>query len=160
MNPENRGVFKIGDGFKFVGYPDAIQGRIAYLDHLRRVHQLDAESKHFDYDWEVAVVTERAILKKSPHGLERPSDLPYEQIKRLDDDYTEVVVKRLLLEYGKTELDIKLDQGVAPWKVGMAIKLQSLTTASLPFISRRLNAGSSSNLAQHIKKGSDTTRVV
>jgi REP element-mobilizing transposase RayT len=153
MNPDNRSVFKIRDGLKFFGYPDAIQGRIAYLDHLRRVHQTDAESKHFDYDWEAAVIAERAVLKKNPQGLENPSDLPYEQIVRLDDDYTEMVVKRLLLECGKTELDIKLDQGLVPWKVSMAINLQALTTASLPFIARRLNAGSSSNLAQHLKRG-------
>jgi REP element-mobilizing transposase RayT len=151
MNPDNRSVFKIRDGLKFFGYPDAIQGRIAYLDHLRHVHQTDAESKHFDYDWEAAVIAERAVLKKNPQGLENPSDLPYEQIIRLDDDYTEMVVKRLLLECGKTELDIKLDQGLVPWKVSMAINLQALTTASLPFIARRLNAGSSSNLAQHLK---------
>jgi len=153
MNPDNRSVFKIRDGLKFFGYPDAIQGRIAYLNHLRRVHQTDAESKYFDYDWEAAVIAERAVLKKNPQGLENPSDLPYEQIVRLDDDYTEMVVKRLLLKYGKTELDIKLDQGLVPWKVSMAINLQALTTASLPFIARRLNAGSSSNLAQHIKRG-------
>jgi len=153
MNPDNRSVFKIVDGLKFFGYPDAIQGRIAYLNHLRRVDQTDAESKHFDYDWKAAVIAERAVLKKNPQGLENPSDLPYEQIVRLDDDYTEMVVKRLLLKYGKTELDIKLDQGLVPWKVSMAINLQALTTASLPFIARRLNAGSSSNLAQHIKRG-------
>ena len=157
MNPSRRGIFRIQEGLRFIGYPDNAEGRQAYLTHLRGVFLLDADSKLFEYEWEVAMRAEKVLLKKNPQGLERPSDLPYDEIVRLDDEYTEQAVKRLLSECGKTEMDLNLDQGVTTWKLDLAIKLLAVTTASIPFIAQRLKAGSASNLAAHIKKRSDTT---
>lgn len=153
MNPDNRSVYKIEEGLKFLGYPDKSEGWQAYLVHLRKVFLKDTDSKLFDYEWSVAMRAEEDFIIKNPSELQRPSDLSHDQILNLDYEHTEKIVERLLFEYGKTEFDLNIEQGARPWKVDIAIKLQTLTTASLPYIAQRLRAGSPSNLSVHMKKG-------
>ena len=157
MHPDRRGVFRIQEGLKFVGYPDNPDAWQAYLGHIRSVFLKDPDSKLFDYEWDIAMKAEKVLIDKNPRALERPSDLPYDQILELDNIHTEHAVVRLLAEAGKVEMDLLLDRGAVEWKVDMALKLLAITTASLTYVAKRLHAGDQGHLARLIKKKGQTT---
>ena len=153
MHPDRRGVFRIQEGLKYIGYPDNPDGWQAYLAHIRTVFLQDADSRLFEYEWDIAMKAEKVLIDKNPRGLDRPSDLPYDQIIKLDEVYTDQVIQRLLNEAGKSEKDLLLDRGAPPWKVEIAIKILAATTASLVRVAQRLHAGDHGNLSKLIKKG-------
>jgi hypothetical protein len=145
-------VYRVHEGLNFIGYPDNSKGWQAYLEHIRGVFLKDTDSKLFEYEWGVAMKAEKVLLDKNPQALARPSDLPYAEIMKLDDAHTEQVIQRLMNEAGKNDTDLLRDQGAVEWKVGLAIKILTSTTASIQHISERLLAGSMSNFAALINK--------
>ena len=152
LNPIHRGVFRIHEGLNFIGYPDNQQGWQAYIDHIRKVFVKDEDSKLFDYEWGVAMKSEKILLKKNPQALDRPSDLPYAEIMKLDELHTEQVIQRMLKEADKNDANLLLDKGAVDWKVELAIKILANTTASIQHLSERLVAGSMSNFSAQINK--------
>lgn len=161
LNPAKRGIYRIQEGLNFIGYPDNLIGWQAYLEHIRGVFLKDDDSKLFDYEWDVAMKAEKILLDKNPKALDRPSDLPYAEIMKLDEAHTEQVIQRLISEAGKKDTDLLLDRGVKGWKVELAIKILATTTASVPHVAQRLKTGDPGNLFRLIKKkGSDTIGVV
>jgi hypothetical protein len=99
---------------------------------------------------------EKILLDKNPKALDRPSDLPYAEIMKLDEAHTEQVIQRLISEAGKNDTDLLLDQGAVDWKVELAIKILSTTTASIPHVALRLKTGDPGNLLRLIKKRGQT----
>jgi len=156
LNPTRRGVYRVHEGLNFIGYPDNSKGWQAYLEHIRGVFLKDTDSKLFDYEWDVAMKAEKILLDKNPQALARPSDLPYAEIMKLDEVYTEQVIQSLMNEAGKIDTDLLRDQGAVQWKLELAEKILAKTTASIPYICSRLVIGSVSNFSKHFKKGSDT----
>ena len=104
----------------------------------------------------MAVKGEEMLLDKNAQALDRPSDLPYEEIMKLDKAHTEQVIQRLINEAGKKDTDLLLDQGAVDWKVELAIKILSTTTASIPHVALRLKTGHPDHLLRIIKKRGQT----
>ena len=99
---------------------------------------------------------EKILLDKNPQALDRPSDLPYAEIMKLDEEHTEQVIQRLINEAGKNDTDLVLDRGVVDWKLELAIKILATTTASVPHVAQRLKTGDPGNLLRLIKKRGQT----
>lgn len=157
LSPNRRGIFRIHEGLNFIGYPDNPKGWQAYLEHIREVFLKDSESKLFDYEWDAAMKAEKILLDKNPQALDRPSDLPYAEIIKLDEAHTDQVIQRLLNDAGKSDADLVLDKGVVDWKVELAVKILATTTASVALVAQRLKTGNPGHLVRIIKRRGQTT---
>ena len=54
---------------------------------------------------------------------------------------------------GQTQQQVDREHGIAPWKLEFAVKMFRLTTVSVPWIVRRLNAGSVSHFVKCRRTG-------
>jgi REP element-mobilizing transposase RayT len=94
-------------------------------------------------DWRKAVAKDhRELLGR--HRLGSPALTELKQIE------WSTVFEALLTAAGRTEEEAKGSPKGAPWKIGMADQLRRMTTATLPWIARKLHMGSSSAVSVYL----------
>lgn len=153
-HPERRGEIRPGEALeRFVGFPDSPVGWANYNVHLKEVSLEDPEAKIFDSDWNHASILDARELSLNPKGRAESSGLTEEQVGLLEQRHTEDTFERLLQAAGRTPQMVEKEHGLAPWKVELAFQMLRTTTVSVPWVVRRLNAGSISNFTRVIRDG-------
>jgi len=152
--PSSRGETRIGEALeRFIGYPDTPEGWANYNAHLKKVSLEDPEAKVFEADWTHEEIVEAQQLARRPGGAAEQSSLSIGDVAALEERHSQDIYDRLLREYGRTQQQVDREHGIAPWKLEFAVKMFRLTTVSVPWIVRRLNAGSVSHFVKCLRTG-------
>jgi hypothetical protein len=138
---------------RFIGYPDTPEGWANYNAHLKKVCLEDPEAKVFEADWTHEEIVEAQQLARRPGGAAEQSSLSIAEVAALEERHSQDIYDRLLREYGRTQSQVDHEHGIAPWKLEYAVKMFRLTTVSVPWIVRRLNAGSVSHFVKCLRTG-------
>jgi REP element-mobilizing transposase RayT len=153
-NPALRGETRPGEALeRFIGYPDSPDGWASYNARLKRVCLEDPDATQFESDWSSGEISDRRQRAANPMGAADLTPLDQAGVDAHEDMHTDVTFERLLAEAGKSQADIDQEHGVRPWKLTIAREMMRLTTVSLPWLVRRLNAGSVSNVTLCIRNG-------
>ena len=153
-SPALRGELRQGEALeRFIGYPDDPVGWANYNAHWKKVCLEDPEAKAFDADWTRGEFAERRQLAKNPSGLGPLAGVDEATMLALELRHTEETFASLLAQAGRTVADIELEHGVRAWKMSVAAQMFRQTTASLPWVVRRLNAGSVSHFSLCLRNG-------
>lgn len=147
-----RGETRLGEALeRFVGYPDTPEGWANYNVHLKKVSLEDPAAEIFEADWIHEEIMEATALKKLPGGRAEQSGFTTAELAALEQSHTEDTYDRLLKEVGRTQQQVDRDHGIAPWKLDLAVEMFRLTTVSVPWIVRRLNAGSACHFTRCLR---------
>lgn len=153
-SPHLRGETRPGEALeRFIGYPDTPEGWANYNVHLKKVSLEDPEAKVFEADWLHEEIMEAQELARHPGGVALQSGLNIAEVAAMEEQHSEATYGRLLQEYGRTQQQVDREHGIAPWKLEFAAKMFRLTTVSVPWIVRRLNAGSVSHFVKCLRSG-------
>ena len=152
--PALRGETRPGEALeRFIGYSDTPEGWASYNVHLKKVCLEDPEATLFESMWTSGEVIDRREQAKNPAGAGDPSGLDQAEMEALEVRHTEETFVRLLAESGMTEADVAREHGVRAWKMSIAAQMFRLTTASLSWVVRKLNAGSVSHFSLCLRNG-------
>jgi REP element-mobilizing transposase RayT len=158
-HPAQRGQLRPGEALeRFIGYPDTPEGWANYNVWLKKVSEEDPEAKVFDADWTHEAMLEAAELAKNPKGREALSGLSVEEAALLEQRHVESAFDSLLTRLGKSSLMLEKEHGVVSWKVAAAIEMLRVTTVSIPWLTRRLNAGSVTNFTKVLRESAKMQR--
>ncbi len=153
-HPLLRGECRQGEALeRFIGYPDGPDGWANYIVHLKRVCAEDPDAVIFDYEWAKAETEERRQMPKTPLGAGGLAGVDTAAMLALELRHTEDTFEKLLLQIGKSSVDIDREFGVRPWKLSVAAQMFRLTTAPMPWVVQRLNGGSVSNFTLRLRNG-------
>ena len=152
--PALRGETRPGEALeRFIGYPDKQEGWASYNAHLKKVCLEDPEATIFESTWTSGEIIDRRAQAKNPVGAGDPSVLNQAEMEALENRHTEATFAQLLADTGMTEADIAREHGVRAWKMSIAAQMFRLTTASLSWVVRKLNAGSVSHFRVCLRNG-------
>lgn len=153
-NPALRGEARPGEALeRFIGYPDTLEGWASYNAHLKKVCLEDPSARHFESAWTSGEAIDRREQPKNPLGMASQTGVNQTDMVALESRHTDETFIRLLGEVGKTHENIVREHGVRAWKMSVAAQMFRLTTASLPWVVRRLNAGSVSHFTLCLRNG-------
>lgn len=153
-NPALRGETLPGEALeRFIGYPDTPDGWASYNAHLKRVCLEDPDASRFESAWVCGEISDRREQAKNPHEAGRLTLLDQAGVDALEEAHANATFARLLADAGKSLSDIDLEHGVRAWKLSIATQMLRLTTVSLPWLVRKLNAGSVSNFTLRLRNG-------
>lgn len=152
--PALRGETRPGEALeRFIGFPDNAGGWDSYNARLKRVCLEDPEATIFESAWASGEVIDRREQAKNPLGAGNPSGVDQAAMEALENRHTDETFARLLADAGMAEADIAREYGVRAWKMSIAAQMFRLTTASLPWVVRKLNAGSVSHFSLCLRNG-------
>jgi len=132
---------------------DTPAGRRRYLDYLAWLQEDDAGKRKLQFDrlskdWAVGTREfKKDLLKAHKHlaaAVERKEAGPHE----LAEEVWEERVRACLAAVKKTNRNVAGEPKGAPWKVAIAAVMKDRTTASNPWLARRLNMGSPFRLSR------------
>ena len=113
----------------------------------------DPDATQFESDWPSGEISDRRPRAENPMGAADLTPLDQAGVDALEDMHTDATFERLLAEAGRSQADIDQEHGGRPWKLTIAREMMRFTTVSLPWLVRRLNAGSVSNFTLCIRNG-------
>jgi hypothetical protein len=113
-----------------------------------------ALAKRYCRGWFIGAKEEKKALEKDLR--EKHPDVVWEgsDLKELNQAMRDGLVEQALVAAGKTEADLQSDKKGAAWKVEIARRLRSQTTAGNPRIAERLNMGHPSGVTNLIREHS------
>ncbi len=145
-----------GDFLSILGLPDTPSGMRGYAKRLEFCAENDPEKreeldKRYCRGWFIGSKEEKKELGAKLEKLYPDADWEGVDLKELKQAKWESLSVRLLADAGKNESDIRKDAKGADWKARVARELRTRTTASNPWIARRLNMGHPSRISNLIR---------
>lgn len=139
------------------GLPDTLAGIRRYAGLLELQEESDADKKdqlHKKYlsGWAIASDSYKKELHKDFQKMEAAKDWGGRELQELNEISWDGLVIRWLKKNRKTKNHITNDKKSAPWKIELARELRKQTSASNPWIARRLNMGDPSNVSRNVNK--------
>jgi hypothetical protein len=148
VHPDRREGTAIGSAVeRIAGYPDSPEGWNRYLAHLRAVLLEDASGNKFEAEWIAAEKAKGLPRVGLLTNTERPLAAPEGDYSHLDPGHWESLFTELLAKEGKTEADLLLFQGMAPWKLRLGRGMILDSTVTFSWLAQRLKLGSPAYLA-------------
>ena len=128
------------------GLPNTKKGMSAYRDHLALADESDPRkrdelSKRYCRGWFIGSKEAKKELADELNRAEKQIDWEGVDLKELNQSRWEQLVREQLVQKGKSENDINASIKGALWKVEIALKLRTETTANNPWIAERLAMG-------------------
>jgi len=126
--------------------PDSVQGMREYAAYLDTVEEADATkyeelAKRYCSGWALASGEYRKEIKKLYAQIPEMAGWQGGDVQELREGKWEKELEKHLKRSGKTACDAVLAAKSAPWKIRIARKLKSMTTATNPWIARSLAMG-------------------
>lgn len=143
-----------------LGAKDSVTGMKSYLQHLKICDEADPKNRDALYlkfcrGWYIGSKKGKKELSKELVQKHPTIDWEGVDIKELNESKWEPLIVKELKKRKKTETDIQQSLKGAPWKVEVAKLIRTQTTASNPWIAKRLNMGHPSRVSNLIR-GSGT----
>jgi REP element-mobilizing transposase RayT len=139
--PRVRGPFRLDLGLgRFAQLADDDEGRLHYLQRLKRINAWDPDGTHAKIGMRDASILPTSWLV-APSPIE--AGLTQAGIRELDENHRRQFLETALLCAGKTPADSISEAKGAPWKIQIALALHQNTTATATWIAQNLHMGSS-----------------
>ncbi len=135
--------------------PDTLSGMKHYWERLEVVDEGKAEHREamanqYCRGWIIAGKAFRKQIVEQYSEEEISESIGKSGKRELREAHWETVLRRLMEEIQKSEVDIKKDKKAAKWKVSIARQMRRQCTASNPWLGERLNMGHASRVSNLI----------
>ncbi|MDA0349962.1 MAG: transposase [Verrucomicrobia bacterium] len=135
--------------------PDNLSGIRQYEKLLHLQEEGDPRKKtemqkKYLRGWAIATEDYKKELHKDFKKMEAAKDWGGRELRELNELTHETLVSKWIRKHRKTEQQVSQDKKSATWKIELAKELRSKTSASNPWIARRLNMGDPSNVSRHV----------
>lgn len=136
---------------------DSLAGIRQYAKQLALQEESDPRKKaqlHKKYlrGWAIASEAYKKQLYKDFEKMEVAKDWGGRELQELNELGYERLTSQWLKKFRKTEKHIQQDKKSAAWKIDLARELRKKTSATNPWIARRLNMGHPSHVSRHVNK--------